>query len=93
MENKLNAKDFAPAKRHVPVTTGEIIRILREKKGWTQEVLAKKCGISATNLSMLENDRVDIGKRRAEQIARAFKIHPALIMFPEYQVISVKRAA
>ena len=93
MINKLNPKDFAPVRRHATVTTGEIIRILREKKGWTQEELAKKCGISSTNLSMLENDRVDIGKKRAEQIAHAFKVHPALIMFPEYQNISIKRAA
>ena len=26
--------------------------------------------------------KIDIGKRRAEQLARAFNVHPAIIMFP-----------
>ena len=90
---KINPKDFVPAQPHAHVTTGEVIRILREKKGWTQQELARRCGISSTNLSMLENDRIDIGKRRAEQLARAFGITPAIIMFPEYESRDIGRAA
>jgi hypothetical protein len=41
----------------------------------------------------LENGRIDIGKRRAEQLATAFGVHPAIIMFPEYEVVDIKRAA
>ena len=29
-------------------------------------------------VSLLENDKVDIGKKRAEQLAHAFKAHPAI---------------
>ncbi|MFN0117138.1 MAG: helix-turn-helix domain-containing protein [Elusimicrobiota bacterium] len=90
---KINKNEFHLAKQHVRVTTGETIRILREKKGWTQEELAGRSGISSTNLSMLENDRVDIGKKRAEQLARAFGVHPAIIMFPEYESADIRRAA
>jgi transcriptional regulator with XRE-family HTH domain len=90
---KINSNDFVPAKSHARVSSGEVIRILREKKGWTQQELAKRCGISPTNLSMLENDRIDIGKKRAEQLARAFGIHPAIIMFPEYEAREMGRAA
>jgi transcriptional regulator with XRE-family HTH domain len=90
---KMNPKDFAPARAHARVTTGEVIRILRDKKGWTQEELARRCGISATNLSALENDQVDIGKRRAEALAQAFGIHPAIIMFPEYESKDIAKAA
>ena len=89
----INPKDFVPAQRHARVSTGEVIRILREKKGWTQEALAKRCDISPTNLSMLENDRIDIGKKRAEQLAKAFGIHPAIIMFPEYEAREISLAA
>jgi len=78
-------KQFEPAKRHTVLTTGETIRMLRELKEWTQEQLAEKSGINAKNISMLENDRVDIGKKRAVQLANAFGIHPAIIMFPEYE--------
>ena len=37
---KTKNDDFAPAKKHAAVTTGEAIRMLRELKGWTQEELA-----------------------------------------------------
>jgi transcriptional regulator with XRE-family HTH domain len=90
---KINKSEFNLARQNVRVTTGEVIRILREKKEWTQEELARRSGISSTNLSMLENDRVDIGKKRAEQLARAFGVHPAIIMFPEYESADIQRAA
>ena len=90
---KINKNDFVPARQHARVSSGEVIRILREKKGWTQQTLAQRSGISATNLSMLENDRIDIGKKRAEQLARAFGVHPAIIMFPEYESLDIRKAA
>jgi len=58
--------------------------LLRELKGWTQGELARHSGISVTNISLLENKKDEIGKRRAEQLAKAFNVHPAIIMFPEY---------
>ena len=70
-----------------------MIRMLRELKGWTQETLARRSGISATNLSLLENEKVDIGKKRVEQIARAFDVHPAIIMFPEYEAKEIAKVA
>jgi len=85
--------EFIPAKPHASLTTGEVIRMLRDLKGWTQVELSKRSGISASNISLLENEKVDIGKKRAEQIARAFDIHPAIIMFPEYEGQEIKRAA
>lgn len=90
---KLNKADFVPAERHVSLSTGCVIQMLRELKGWTQRELAERSGISATNISLLENGRVDIGKKRAELLARAFNIHPAIIMFPEYEAGEIKKAA
>jgi hypothetical protein len=46
-----------------------------------------------SNISLLENDRVDIGKKRAEHLAHAFDVHPAIIMFPEYEAKEIERAA
>ena len=91
---KRNKKSqFTPAKPHASFTTGEAIRMLRELKGWTQEDLAERSGITATNISLLENGKIDIGKRRAEQLAGAFKVHPAIIMFPEYEAGEILKAA
>ena len=92
MTNK-NLKDFVPAEPHASLSTGEVIKFLRELKGWTQKELAKHSGISATNISLLENERVEIGKKRAVQLAKAFKLHPAIIMFPEYEAEAIKRVA
>lgn len=87
------ANKFVPAKGHVVLSTGEVISMLRELKGWTQIELARRSGITATNISLLENDKVDIGKKRTEQLAKAFDVHPAIIMFPEYEAKEIKRSA
>lgn len=84
---------FGEAKSRVSLSTGEVIRMLRELKGWTQEELADHSGIGATNISLLENDKVDIGKKRVEDLAKAFNVHPAIIMFPEYESLEIKKAA
>jgi len=90
---KIKKSDFKPAKHHTISTTGEVIKMLRELKGWTQEELAKYCSINAKNISMLENDKLDIGKKRALQIASAFDVHPAIIMFPEFESKEIQKAA
>ncbi len=90
---KIDKREFRPARRQIQNTTGEVIQMLRELKGWTQVELAERSGISSTNISLLENNRVDIGKKRAESLAKAFGIHPAIIMFPGYESADVKNAA
>ena len=89
----MSTKRFVPARSRARLSTGEVINMLRELKGWTQEELARRSGINAVNLSLLENNRVDIGKRRAEQLAKAFGVHPAIIMFPEYEAKEISKAA
>ncbi len=89
----MDKKDFQPAKKRASITSGEVIRMLRELKGWTQEELASKSGINAKNISLLENDKIEIGKKRALQLATAFDIHPAIIMFPEYESKEIQKVA
>ena len=90
---KTTQRAFRSAKAHAIVTTGEVIRMLRELKGWTQAELAKRSSISVSNISLLENGKVEIGKKRAEQLAKAFDVHPAIIMFPEYEAKEIEKAA
>jgi transcriptional regulator with XRE-family HTH domain len=92
-KTKMNKNDFGPARQHAVLTTGEVIKMLRELKEWTQEELSKRCKINATNISLLENNKIEIGKRRAEQLAHAFNVHPAIIMFPEYESEEIRKAA
>lgn len=90
---KSKISGFVPAKAHAALSAGEVIFMLRELKGWTQEELARRSGITATNLSLLENDKIEIGKRRTEQLAKVFDVHPAIIMFPEYEALEILKAA
>lgn len=89
----MKRNEFLPASPKISVTTGEAIKMLRELKGWTQEELAKRSGINAKNISLLENDKVEIGKKRAESLANAFGIHPSIIMFPEYEAEYMQKVA
>ena len=90
---RVKKSDYVIAQAHAKLSTGEVIQMLRELKGWTQNQLAVRCGVTATNISLLENNRVDIGKKRAQQIAKAFNVHPAIIMFPEYESEAIRVAA
>jgi len=90
---KTSRGKFGAAKAHAVLSTGEVIRMLRELKGWTQAELTRRSAISVSNISLLENGKVEIGKRRAEQLAKAFDVHPAIIMFPEYEAKEIEKAA
>jgi transcriptional regulator with XRE-family HTH domain len=89
----MKKSEFLPASPKISLTTGEAIKMLRELKGWTQEELAQRSGINAKNISLLENDKVEIGKKRAEGLANAFGIHPSIIMFPEYEAEYMQKVA
>lgn len=89
----ISKSEFGPAHQHTVLTTGEVIRMLRELKEWTQEDLAKYCSINAKNISLLENNKIEIGKKRALQLAAAFNVHPAMIMFPEYESKEIQKVA
>jgi len=79
-------KDFQPAKRHVDVSTGESVRILRELQELSQNELAELSGIPQSTISAIENDRVRLGVERAKVLARALKCHPAVLVFPGWDV-------
>ena len=81
---KINKKDFVEAGKSIQMSPGEMIRTLRELKGWTQVKLAEETGISQANISAIENDRVEIGKQRSITIASTLNVHPASIMFADY---------
>ena len=69
---KINKSDYRSARQHTVLTTGEVIRMLRELKEWTQEDLAKYCSINAKNISMLENNKIEIGKKKSFTTGRRF---------------------
>jgi transcriptional regulator with XRE-family HTH domain len=78
--------EFVPAKRRVDVSVGESVRILRELQELSQNDLARLTGIPQSTLSAIENDRVRLGVERAKVLARALRCHPAVLVFPGWEV-------
>ena len=80
--------DFNPSKRRIEVSVGESVRIIRELQGMSQNDLAKSSGIAQSTISAIENDRIKLGVERAKTLARVLKCHPAVLVFPGWEVAS-----
>jgi transcriptional regulator with XRE-family HTH domain len=79
-------KEFRPAKKRIEVSVGESVRIVRELQGLSQNRLAALSGIPQATLSAIENDRIRLGVERAKVLARALRCHPAVLVFPGWEV-------
>ena len=79
-------KDYKIAKRQIDVSVGESVRIIRELQEMSQNDLSKATGIPQSTISAIENDRVNLGVERAKQLAKALKCHPAVLVFPGWDV-------
>ena len=82
----MNKKDFRKAQKTVEVSVGESVRIIRELQGLSQTELSEMTGIPQSTISAIENDRVNLGVERAKVIARALKCHPAVLVFPGWEI-------
>jgi transcriptional regulator with XRE-family HTH domain len=78
--------DYRKARRRVNVTVGESVRIIRELQGLSQNELSALTGIPQSTISAIERDRVNLGVERAKVLARALKVHPAVLVFPSWDV-------
>jgi transcriptional regulator with XRE-family HTH domain len=85
-------KAFRPAKKRVEVSVGESVRILRELQELSQNQLSELTGIPQATISAIENGRVNLGIERAKVLAGALKCHPAVLVFPGWEV-PAERAA
>ena len=79
-------KDYRKAKKRIEVSVGESVRILRELQELSQNELAELTGIPQSTLSAIENDRVQLGVERAKVLARALQCHPAVLVFPGWDI-------
>jgi len=53
-----------------------------------QTQLSARCGIPQTTISSIKNGRVNPGVECAKSLARALRRHPAMLVFPGWQVDS-----
>lgn len=79
-------KDFRKARRRVDVSVGESVRIIRELQEMSQNELSEVTGIPQSTISAIENDRINLGVERAKVLARALSCHPAVLVFPGWDI-------
>jgi transcriptional regulator with XRE-family HTH domain len=79
-------RSFTPAKKRIDVSPGESVRIIRELGGLSQVQLSERCGIPQTTISGIETGRINLGVERAKVLAKALHCHPAVLVFPGWQV-------
>mgnify|MGYP001827364788 FL=1 len=80
--------DYRQSKKRIEVSVGESVRIIRELQEMSQNDLAKKSGIPQSTISAIENDRVNLGVERAKTLAKVLRCHPAVLVFPGWEVTS-----
>ena len=70
----LTAHDYP--KKQIEVSVGESVRIIRE----LQELRAY------TKIISTKNNRVQLGVERAKVLAQALQCHPAVLVFPGWEI-------
>jgi len=79
-------KEFRLAKKQIDVSVGESVRIIRELQELSQNDLAGITNIPQSTISAIENDRVKLGIERAKVLAKALSCHPAVLVFPGWDI-------
>jgi len=83
---KSDMSEYRKARKRVDVSIGESVRILRELQELSQNELSDMTGIPQSTISAVERDRIRLGVERAKVLARALRCHPAVLVFPGWDV-------
>jgi transcriptional regulator with XRE-family HTH domain len=59
---------------------------MRELQELSQNQLAEAAGIPQSTISAIERERINLGVERAKVLAIALKCHPAVLVFPGWDV-------
>ena len=86
---KLMKNDFEKASVHVHVSPGESLKMIRELQGISQNKLAEMVGIPQPNISAIESGVIHLGRERALAFARALRVHPSVLLFPDFDIRQV----
>ena len=79
-------KDYKETQKRTDVSIGESVKIIRELQELSQNELSVITGIPQSTLSAIEHDKINLGVERAKVLARALKCHPAVLVFPGWDV-------
>lgn len=78
--------NFKQAEMHEKITPGTALKMLRELQGLSQNDLAQLTNMSQSNISAIENGAKQMGRTRAMVLAKALHVHPAVLLFSDFDV-------
>ena len=70
-------------RRWATLTPGECVKELRELQGLSQGELAKLAKMNQRSVSRIEIGENQLSLKYAKALAKALKVHPSVIAFPE----------
>ena len=82
MSNKLTAPTQLPDETDLRAVLAYNMRLFRVGKGWSQEELARQCGLDRTYVSAVERKRWNIAMSNIEKIALALEVDPYQLLLP-----------
>lgn len=82
MSNKLTAPVELPAEEDLRAVLAYNMRLFRVNKGWSQEELARRCGLDRTYVSAVERKRWNIALSNIEKMALALGVPAYQLLLP-----------
>lgn len=87
MVNKLTPPPSLPDPQDLRAVIAYNMRLYRVNHGWSQEELARQCGLDRTYVSAVERKRWNIALSNIEKIASALKIPPYKLLLPPQEML------
>lgn len=87
MSSKLTLPDTLPDEHDLRAVLAYNMRVFRVGKGWSQEELARQCGLDRTYISAVERKRWNVALSNIEKIAIALQIAPYQLLLPPQQLL------
>jgi transcriptional regulator with XRE-family HTH domain len=78
-------RELSPARLRMKLSPGDMLRTMRELQELTQGELSTASGVSQPAISAIENGTEALGVDRARRLAKALSVHPAVLLFPDWE--------
>lgn len=87
MSNKLTLPAALPDAGDLRAILAYNMRVFRVGKGWSQEELARRCGLDRTYVSAVERKRWNIALSNIEKMASALGVQPYQLLIPPQELL------
>lgn len=83
---------YVPSRTRIVLSPGDSVRVARELQEMSQAALSAASGIPQSAISAIEGGHATLGAERAEKLARALKVHPAVLLWPNWDADAKQKA-